>query len=119
MAQEVAGSLASGRHLLIEAGAGIGKSMAYLLPAVVWLKSQGSVPQEDRRVVVSTHTKALQEQLARKDIPLVQRALEAEGVTLRYALLMGSENYLCVQRLEELRMGPADLHEDRFSGASR
>src|SRR5206468_608767 len=109
MAREVAAALASGRHLLIEAGTGIGKSIGYLLPAILWATRAGPAPPEERRVVISTHTRALQEQLARKDLPLLQRALEPAGVTFRYALLMGSENYLCVQRLEELRLTRGDL----------
>jgi ATP-dependent DNA helicase DinG len=112
MAQEVASALASGRHLLIEAGTGIGKSIAYLLPAVLWATRDGPPPDE-RRIVVSTHTRALQEQLAHKDLPLLQRALESAGVTFRYALLMGSENYLCVQRLHETHLSRADLPESR------
>src|SRR3989441_6523939 len=112
MAQEVAAALVSGRHLLIEAGTGIGKSVAYLLPAILWATRRGP-PPEERRVVVSTHTRALQEQLARKDLPLLQRALESSGVTFRYALLMGSENYLCAQRLQEMRLARADLLEPR------
>jgi ATP-dependent DNA helicase DinG len=111
MAVEVAAALTSGRHLLIEAGTGIGKSIAYLLPAVLWAVRGDPASAEERRVVVSTHTRALQEQLARKDLPLLQRALEPAGVTFRYALLMGSENYLCVQRLEELRLRRGDLLE--------
>jgi ATP-dependent DNA helicase DinG len=115
MAQEVAAALESGRHLLIEAGTGIGKSIAYLLPAILWATRDGPAPPEERRVVVSTHTRALQEQLARKDLPLLQRALEASGVGFRYALLMGSENYLCVQRLEELRLTRGDLLDEGTS----
>ena len=116
MAQEVAAALASGRHLLIEAGTGIGKSIAYLLPAVLWAVRAGPAPPEERRVVVSTHTRALQEQLARKDLPILQRALEPAGVTFRHALLLGSENYLCVQRLEEMRLARGDLLEKRSGG---
>src|SRR5215470_687975 len=110
MMHEVQTALASGRHLLIEAGTGIGKSIAYLLPAILWARRDGGAPPEERRVVVSTHTRALQEQLARKDLPLLERALEDSGVAFRHALLMGSENYLCVQRLEERRLlrGGAD-----------
>jgi ATP-dependent DNA helicase DinG len=109
MAERVAESLASGRHLLIEAGTGIGKSLAYLLPAILHAVSGDEGP---RRVVVSTFTRALQEQLARHDLPLLERALEPLGVRFRHALLMGSENYLCVQRLAQARLhggpGPTD-----------
>jgi ATP-dependent DNA helicase DinG len=119
MAHEVATALASGRHLLIEAGTGIGKSVAYLLPAILWAVRSGPAPPEGRRVVVSTHTRALQEQLARKDLPLLQRALDPLGVSFRYALLMGSENYLCVQRLEEMHLAGGDLLEPRFAEIAR
>jgi len=109
MAQEVAAALSSGRHLLIEAGTGIGKSLAYLVPAILWAVRDRSLPSAERRVVVSTHTRALQEQLARKDLPLLERALEPLGISFRSALLMGSENYLCVQRLNELGLSRGDL----------
>src|SRR5262245_58446215 len=112
MAQEVASCLASGRHLVIEAGTGIGKSIAYLLPAIL-NSLRTDLPADERRVVVSTHTRALQEQLARKDLPLLQRVLESEGVTFRYALLMGSDNYLCVQRLHEARLARGGLLNTR------
>src|SRR5262245_42723400 len=101
MAEEVARSIASGRHLLIEAGTGIGKSLAYLAPALLWVASRRGDDPAERRVVVSTYTRALQEQLARQDLPLLERALQPAGVTIRHTLLMGSENYLCVQRLAQ------------------
>jgi len=101
MARGVADSLARGRHLLVEAGTGVGKSLAYLVPAI--LHAAGRTEDPARRVVVSTFTRALQEQLARQDLPLLERAFEREGLAFRHALLMGSENYLCVQRLEQAR----------------
>jgi len=119
MAQSVARSLASGRHLLVEAGTGVGKSLAYLVPAI--LHAAGGSGDAARRVVVSTFTRALQEQLARQDLPLLERAFEAQGVAFRHALLMGSENYLCVQRLEQvLRLDAgADLDElERHAGTA-
>src|SRR5438093_5279133 len=121
MAQEVASALASGRHLLIEAGTGIGKSIAYLLPAILRAVRSGP-PSGERRVIVSTHTRALQEQLARKDLPILQRALDPAGVSFRYALLMGSENYLCVQRLQEMRLADGSSpgwRSDETAGALR
>ena len=90
MARDVSAALASGRHLLIEAGTGIGKSLAYLVPAILYATRDRSLPQEERRVVVSTHTRALQEQLARKDLPFLERALEPAGISFRHSLLMGS-----------------------------
>ncbi len=102
MAEEVDQALRSGRHLLVEAGTGVGKSLAYLVPALLWA-AEG---RGERRVVVSTYTRALQEQLARKDLPLLERVLEPLGITVRHALLMGSDNYLCVQRLAQARLQP-------------
>ena len=111
MARDVSAALASGRHLLIEAGTGIGKSLAYLVPAILYATRDRTLPQEERRVVVSTHTRALQEQLARKDLPFLERALEPAGISFRHALLMGSENYLCMQRLGESALAGGDLLE--------
>jgi len=115
MALEVAAALSSGRHLLIEAGTGIGKSLAYLVPAILHAIRDRSRPLEERRVVISTHTRALQEQLARKDLPFLERALEPAGISFRHALLMGSENYLCVQRLSELMLAGGDLLDPRLA----
>src|SRR6266704_2497492 len=103
MAAEVMVSLHSGRDLLVEAGTGVGKSLAYLVPAVLWATRPGPAAEEERRVIVSTHTRALQEQLARKDLPFLERALAPAGIVFRHALLMGSENYLCMQRLQQAR----------------
>jgi ATP-dependent DNA helicase DinG len=77
---------------LFEAGTGMGKSLAYLLPAAFYSAAQG------RRVIVSTKTKALQRQLAAHELPLVAEALPPGW---RWALLMGRENYVCRRRLDE------------------
>jgi len=106
MARSVADSLDAGRHLLVEAGTGVGKSLAYLAPAILF--AAGRTDDPSRRVVVSTFTRALQEQLARKDLPLLERAFEREGIAFRHALLMGSENYLCMQRLDQARRDRSD-----------
>ena len=98
MAGAVQEALAEGRHLLVEAGTGIGKSLAYLAPAIAWV-ADGRDAGTPRRVVVSTFTRALQEQLSRKDLPLLERAFEPLDLPVRHAILMGSENYLCLQRL--------------------
>jgi ATP-dependent DNA helicase DinG len=82
LAQAVADALAGEEHLLAEAGTGTGKSLAYLLPALV----------SGKRVVVATATKALQEQLLTKDVPAAAAAL---GRTVRVAVLKGRQNYLC------------------------
>jgi len=94
MARAVAEALSSGRHLLVEAGTGTGKSMAYLIPSVLWAARNG------RRVVVSTNTINLQDQLMRKDLPLLERMLGGE---VRAAVLKGRSNYLCPARLDSMR----------------
>ena len=104
MASEVMGAISGGRHLLVEAGTGVGKSLAYLVPAILRATRPAETLPEDRRIVVSTHTRALQEQLARKDLPFLERALAPAGVHFSHALLMGSENYLCAQRLAPMRL---------------
>ena len=84
------------RHLVVEGGTGVGKSMAYLLPAVLFAVSQG------QRVVISTNTINLQEQLLKKDIPALVAVLEEAGLveknTVKAALLKGRSNYLCLRR---------------------
>jgi ATP-dependent DNA helicase DinG len=77
-------------HTLVEAGTGVGKSLAYLVPAL----------RSGKKVVVTTATIALQEQLVRKDIPLVVKAL---GVPARVELLKGRNHYLCRQKLDRMR----------------
>ena len=88
------------RHLVVEGGTGVGKSMAYLLPAVLFAVSQG------QRVVVSTNTINLQEQLLKKDIPALVSVLERAGLvekdTVKAALLKGRSNYLCLRRWQYL-----------------
>lgn len=89
MATAVAETMASKRHLLAQAGTGTGKSWAYLVPAIVGRK----------RTVVATATKALQDQLAGKDLPFLQEHL---GVPFEFAVLKGRSNYVCRQRLAEI-----------------
>ncbi|MHC4504773.1 MAG: DEAD/DEAH box helicase, partial [Planctomycetota bacterium] len=96
MASAVAQAFSAGRHLLVEGGTGVGKSLAYLFPAVLWAR------RCNRPVVVATHTKNLQSQLFEKDLPLVARALacETEGKgEFRTALIKGRRNYLCLRKL--------------------
>lgn len=90
MATHVAQALSSGGHLLVEAGTGVGKSFAYLVPALIWARATG------RRVGVATSTIALQEQLVRQDLPLLAGALP---FPVRYALVKGRSNYLCARRM--------------------
>lgn len=91
LADEVADALERGEHLLAEAGTGTGKSLAYLLPALV----------SGRRVVVATATKALQEQLLTQDVPAAAAAL---GRDVRVAVLKGRENYLCRKSVHGLEL---------------
>src|SRR6267142_1179258 len=100
MARAVAEAFEREKCLVVEAGTGVGKSLAYLIPAALWAITHG------RRVLVSTHTRALQEQLLEKDLPLAARVVRLLGHSLRYAMLQGADNYLCVQRLDRLRDQP-------------
>jgi len=96
LADAVARSLATEEHLLAQAGTGTGKSLGYLLPAL----------ESGRRVVVATATKALQEQLLTKDVPLAAAAL---GRTVRVAVVKGRQNYLCRKRVEGVQLSGLGL----------
>lgn len=100
MASRVAEVLNQGGHALLEAGTGIGKSLAYLVPVILW------AVKNEKRVVVSTNTINLQEQLLYKDIPLLQRALNE---TFKAVLVKGRGNYLCRRRFKELLRTGEDL----------
>ncbi|MEJ2199674.1 MAG: helicase C-terminal domain-containing protein [Desulfuromonadaceae bacterium] len=94
------------RLAVIEAGTGTGKSLAYLVPAIIWALAN------EERVVVSTNTINLQEQLIRKDIPFLQHAA---GLEFRAVLVKGRNNYLCLRRAETARLEPG-LFEDDLTG---
>jgi len=96
MARAVESALAEERVLICEAGTGTGKSLAYLVPALL----------SGKKVIVSTATRALQEQIFWKDLPLIERAL---GVPVRAALMKGISNYLCRRRLAEFRANEESL----------
>ncbi len=105
MVKAVTEALSVGRHLLVEAGTGTGKSMAYLIPAALW------AAENNTRVVISTNTINLQDQLIHKDIPDLSNAL---GVEVRATVLKGRSNYLCPRRLEAIRRrGPENAAEMR------
>jgi len=105
MAQAVADAFTGHKQLMVEAGTGTGKSMAYLVPSVLWAKAN------QRPVVISTYTINLQEQLMLKDIPAMREAL---GISFEAALLKGRSHYLCPHRLETLRRRrPTSLNELR------
>ena len=93
MAEEVEAALAERRHLIVEAGTGTGKTLAYLFPVIA----------SGKRVIVSTGTKALQEQLFYQDIPFIEERL---GRELRVAYMKGRANYLCREKLYEAENRP-------------
>src|SRR6185437_8072846 len=99
MADAVAEAIADRRHLMVEAGTGVGKSFAYLVPAVL-----AAMANKDCRVVISTHTISLQEQLVHKDIPFLQSVLPQQ---FNATLVKGRSNYLSLRRLRgaQQRMG--------------
>lgn len=104
MATAVAGALESGKHLIVEAPTGVGKSLAYLVPAMMYAR------REKRKAIVSTHTKNLQEQLFRKDMTIVRGILgdrEAHAVILK-----GRRNYLCTSRLQRALSFTGSLFND-------
>ena len=97
MCAAVANALEAGEHLLVEAPTGTGKSLAYGIAAA--LHATGA---EHAAVVVTTATKALQEQLCEEDLPFLQRA---SGLEFTFALLKGRSNYLCPAKLDDLDSG--------------
>ncbi len=101
MARAVANAIDDGGRLMVEAGTGVGKSLAYLLPAAIY------ATKNDRRVVVSTNTINLQEQLVGKDLPMVKEALSAMnpelGDKFRFTQLKGRNNYICYKRWQRSR----------------
>src|SRR2546423_60824 len=117
MAAAVANALEEERHLVIEAGTGVGKSLAYLTPAVLW------AIEEHKKAIVSTHTINLQEQLLYKDIPILKKILPVE---FEAALVKGRQNYICPRRLEralqqanELFTGPEQNELNRLAEWAR
>jgi predicted DnaQ family exonuclease/DinG family helicase len=90
MAQKVASAFNQGEFLLVEAGAGVGKSLAYLVPALLWTE------KNNEKSIISTNTKNLQEQLFFKDLPLLEKVLPFK---FKVTLLKGKKNYLCLYRL--------------------
>src|SRR6266446_5416752 len=117
MAAAVARALEDERHLVVEAGTGVGKSLAYLAPAILFAIEQ------HKKAIVSTHTINLQEQLLYKDIPILKKILPVE---FEAALMKGRQNYLCPRRLEralqqanELFTGPEQNELNRLAEWAR
>jgi Rad3-related DNA helicase len=107
MAERTAEALSAGKHLLVEAGTGVGKSLAYLVPAILFAKRAA------RPVMISTHTKNLQAQLFGKDLPFLR--LHA-GVEFEAALLKGRPNYLCPRKFVYLLQEAAHELDDEERG---
>src|SRR6478752_5562013 len=97
MAEAVERALAEKRHLIVEAGTGTGKTLAYLLPVI----------RSGKRVIISTGTKNLQEQLFFKDVPFLEQLLFGQNPDkLRVCYMKGRNNYLCRQKLYDLSSQP-------------
>src|SRR5580698_183889 len=97
MAVAVARALQNRGHLAVEAGTGVGKSLAYLIPAILFAVSQ------NKKAIISTHTINLQEQLTEKDLPMLAGVLGAlpTPVKFNFTMLKGRANYLCTRRLHK------------------
>ncbi|MEK6793299.1 MAG: helicase C-terminal domain-containing protein [Spirochaetota bacterium] len=93
MVERVLESFNENTHLMVEAGTGVGKSLAYLVPAILWVKANKG------RIVVSTNTINLQQQIILKDLPDIIRALAPE---IPYALVKGRNNYVCIRKVKSL-----------------
>lgn len=108
MAYYSAQSFEADSALIFEAGTGVGKTLAYLIPAIIYAK------QEGRQVFISTHTKALQEQIINKDLPFIREFFAkteklSEYADFKEAVLFGRNNYLCTNRLSKAISEKADL----------
>ena len=106
MAEAVARAIVEKKHLVVEAGTGVGKSFAYLVPAILaatelqaekYATANGDAPPPGPKVVVSTHTISLQEQLITKDLPLLNAVIPREFSAV---LVKGRRNYLSLRRLD-------------------
>ena len=102
MLKSIVAAFNAREHLMAEAGTGVGKSLAYLIPAMLWSKIN------DTAVVISTATRNLQTQLLNHDIPLAMRVLDEygkDGKEFKIALLKGRTNYLCLKAVDDFFSG--------------
>jgi ATP-dependent DNA helicase DinG len=102
MARAIADAAGCGHHLAVEAGTGVGKSFAYLVPQIL------TALEHDTRCVIATYTITLQEQLMHKDLPFVRKAL---GRDFKAVMVKGRSNYLCLLRLQRARRSGSDLFD--------
>jgi ATP-dependent DNA helicase DinG len=109
MAEAVARAIAGQQHLVVEAGTGVGKSFAYLVPAILATEKPANEDEPSRRVIISTHTISLQEQLMEKDLPLLRSVLPIEFSAV---LVKGRHNYLSLRRLENAFRRSAGLFSE-------
>ncbi|TVQ61398.1 MAG: DEAD/DEAH box helicase [Phycisphaerales bacterium] len=112
MCEAVARAMRSKDHLLVEAGTGVGKSFAYLAPAIERIVSHSE------RVVIATHTIALQEQLLNKDVPMLQEAAASVGAGFKAVLVKGRGNYVSIRRLQLASQRKERLFADEASRRS-
>lgn len=94
MAKSIEKAIDEQKILIVEAGTGTGKSLAYLIPFIYWTK------KNDKKVIICTYSIALQEQLIKKDLPFLLKILE---VDIKFALCVGDENYLCLRKFNQIR----------------
>ena len=100
MALEIQAAIEERAHLLVEAGTGVGKSYAYLVPFILW------AVREKKKVLIATHTKALQQQLVERDLPFLRDLLSSHlDTSFRWSLCLGTGNYLCPRRLAKAEIG--------------
>ncbi|MSZ96093.1 MAG: DEAD/DEAH box helicase, partial [Actinobacteria bacterium] len=106
MSHAIAVNLAAGRSIIVQAGTGTGKSLGYLVPALL----------NGKKTVVATATKALQDQLDRNDLPLLEQHL---GIDFTWAVVKGRSNYVCKQRVSELSDKSNQLEFDEVSSGTK
>jgi ATP-dependent DNA helicase DinG len=114
MAQAVARAIAAPHHLMVEAGTGVGKSFAYLVPAILAATAESEKPDsKKKKVIISTHTISLQEQLIDKDIPFLRAVMPQEFAAV---LVKGRSNYISLRRLKaaQERAGSTFFAEEEF-----
>ena len=114
MAEAVAGAARDRAHLLVEAGTGTGKSYAYLVPLILWAVENG------KKVLIATHTKALQQQLVERDLPFLRDLFQQKlGISFRSALCLGTGNYVCPRRLAKAEINGLFATKDDVADLER